>query len=175
MQRVHVIGGPGSGKTTLARRLSARLGAEAFDLDEVAYVGGAGAERSPADRRVSLEAILAKPAWVTAGKYVSWIDGLLESADAIVWLDVSWRIAAWRIVVRHVRASLAGTNRHPGWLLLLRFLRSTRRYYLDAAAVEEAEGVTRARTVRQLERYADKVVRCLSTRDVRLFLERARL
>jgi len=102
-----------------------------FDLDEIAYVGGAGPKRSLAERLSDISAIQSQPAWITDGIYLFWVDGLLQSADAIVWLDVPWRVAAWRIVVRHVRASLAGTNRHPGFGKLLRFLNGARRYYVD--------------------------------------------
>ena len=35
---------------------------------------------------------------------------LLEAADIIVFLDLPWRVAYWRIITRHLRASLAGTG-----------------------------------------------------------------
>jgi hypothetical protein len=85
-----------------------------IDLDEVAYVGGAGGKRALAERTADLTAIVARPAWITAEIYRWWADDLLRFADIIVWLDVAWCRAAWRIVLRHLRASMAGTNRHPG-------------------------------------------------------------
>jgi len=46
MRRIHIIGGPGSGKTTLATQLAAKLNAPTYDLDVVAFENGAGAKRN---------------------------------------------------------------------------------------------------------------------------------
>ena len=43
--RIHIIGGAGSGKTTLARRLGTLLDAPYYDLDEIGYEGGFTAKR----------------------------------------------------------------------------------------------------------------------------------
>ena len=43
--RIHIVGGPGSGKTTIALDLGRRLDVPAYDLDEVGYEGGAGDQR----------------------------------------------------------------------------------------------------------------------------------
>jgi adenylate kinase family enzyme len=165
---VHIIGGPGSGKSTLARQLGLQLGAEVVELDQVAY-GPGGAKRTLAERSASVRDILARPVWITEGIYLWWIEDLLCCADVIVWLDVSFRLAAWRIVTRHVRASLAGTNQHPGLRRLLAFLRGTYRYYAEPlseapAAADDDGAITRAHTARELGRYATKVVRFPSIR-----------
>ena len=71
---------------------------------------------------------------MTGSVFLGWTDELLRAADVILWLDVPWRVATWRIIARHVRASLAGTNRHPGILRLQRFLRIAKRYYRSSEA-----------------------------------------
>jgi molybdopterin-guanine dinucleotide biosynthesis protein len=171
IRRVHVVGGAGSGKTTLARRLVDRLGAPHHDLDAVGYEGGAGPKRSLEARLADVRRIAAEPSWVTEGIYLRWTEELLRAADLIVWLDVPWRVAAWRIVLRHVRADLTGTNRHRGYRKLARFVCGTRRYYLAAAppeptAPDDDFALSRAATAVALAPYAAKVVRCQSARDV---------
>ena len=144
------------------------------DLDEIGYVAGAGPKRPLSERLAAVSAIVAQPTWITEGIYLWWVDDLLRSADAIVWLDLPWRVAAWRITMRHVGMSLAGTNRHPGLRRLLRFLRSARTYYADASedtavAPDDDGAVTRARTTHHLAMYADRLVRCSNTAEIASF------
>jgi cytidylate kinase len=175
--RVHVAGGPGSGKTTLAQRLATRLGVAHHNLDAVGYEGGVGAKRSLEARLADVRRIAAEPAWITEGIFLWWTEELLRAADLVVWLDVPWRVAAWRLVLRHVRADLAGTNRHRGYRKLARFVRGSRGYYLAADPVEPAPpdddaAINRAATAAALAPYAAKVVRCRTTRDVEELVER---
>lgn len=114
-RRVHVVGGPGSGKSTLARRLGASLGVPVHGLDAVAYEGGAGRKRALAQRRADAARIAAEPGWVAEGAFLWWTDDIVRAADVVVWLDVPWRVAVWRIVRRHAHADLAGRNPHRGY------------------------------------------------------------
>jgi len=167
--RIHIIGGPGSGKTTLAHRLSSTLAIPAHDLDMIGYASGAGARRLLPDRLADVAAIARREGWITEGIFLWWMEELLRRADVIVWLDIPWRIAAWRIVARHARASLAGTNWHKGLRRLWRILRHARRYYTGRAitpmAPDDDAAVTREATAVVLAA-CPTVVRCRSTRDV---------
>ena len=173
-RRIHVLGGPGSGKTTVARDLGRQLGVTVHELDEVGYEDGVGGRRPLEVRLADVSAIAARSDWVTEGIFLGWTDELLRTANVILWLDVPWRVAAWRIVTRHVRASLAGTNRHPGSLKLLRFLRIARKYYREPeaqAVVPDNDGKnSRASTSCHLEQFAGKIVRCRTADDVAAFV-----
>lgn len=174
VRRIHILGGPGSGKTTLARMLAASLGAPAYDLDTVGYEQGAGA-KLPLQRRLSdVEEIGRQHVWITEGIYLWWVETLLERADVIVWLDVPWRVAAWRIIRRHALATLAGKNRHRGLRRLWRFLQNARRYdlgpFIQPAAPDDDAAVTRAATVDVLRRQSGKVVQLRTSRDVERWL-----
>ncbi|HEY8292076.1 MAG TPA: hypothetical protein VIG44_06295 [Thermomicrobiales bacterium] len=169
-QRIHIVGGAGSGKTTLARRLAAHRSVPIYDLDQVAYEGGAGAKRPLSARLADVRRIAAEPDWVTEGIYLWWTDELLRAADVVVWLDLPWRIGARRVVIRHLRASLAGTNRHRGIRKLLRFLRATRRYYHSKSpplSPDDDAATSRAATVAALAEHGAKVVHCRRPADVR--------
>src|SRR5512146_401928 len=125
--RIHMIGSPGSGKTTLARQVAGRLQVPCYDLDAVGYEGGAGTQRPLVTRLADVWQITMQPAWVTEGIYLGWTGALFEAAGQIVWLDLPWRIVSWRIFTRHAKAELRGNNRHSGWLKLYRFMQWCRR------------------------------------------------
>jgi adenylate kinase family enzyme len=79
-----------------------------------------------------MERILELPAWIVDCWYRGWTDQLLQAASVIVWLDLPWLVAAWRIVKRHILADRAGYIPHPGLRRLVAFLRSERRRFTDA-------------------------------------------
>jgi hypothetical protein len=174
-RRVHVTGGQGSGKSTLARRLGTLLDAPVYELDLVGWEAGTGRERPLEEKLARVREIAAQPRWVTEGTMLGWSDPLLRAADRIVWLDVPWGVALWRMLGRHVRADLARTNRHPGWGRLLRFLWYTRKYYLNRSpstpVPEDGEGnATRRRTAQRLARFPEKAARCRTEADIAAFL-----
>lgn len=82
-------------------------------------------------RRADVQRIGTEPSRITEGIFLWWCGPLAERAALIVWLYISWRVAALRIIRRHMMRSLAGTNRHRGMQNLVRFIRTTRHYYLD--------------------------------------------
>jgi adenylate kinase family enzyme len=171
MARIHIVGGPGSGKTTLARRLDAEFGVAAYDLDTFAYEGGAGCKRDLDMRRTDVARLADTPRWVTDGIYLWWCDPLAQHADVIVWLDVAWRVALFRIVRRHVVRSLAGDNPHRGVRKLMRFVWHTRRYYVARKPETRRDdgddgAITRIATRDWLTPHAAKVRRCRGQRDL---------
>jgi adenylate kinase family enzyme len=88
-QRIVVVSSAsGSGKTTVARALAARLGTEHVELD--ALVHGPGWIETPDDElRARIEPVVASAAWVIDGSYQRKLgDLVLGAATTIVWLDL---------------------------------------------------------------------------------------
>jgi adenylate kinase family enzyme len=108
--RVHLLGGTGSGKTTLAKTISARFQIPHYDLDQL------GSKYAGQDKDLlgAIIEVAEQPGWVAEGVYLIWTDPLFYRADYIVLLDIPWPIAAWRVIVRHFRRSIHGTNPYPG-------------------------------------------------------------
>lgn len=171
------MGGPGSGKTTLARRVAALLGTAVHEMDWVGWERDTGRERTVPEKLERVRAICGQAAWVTEGTMLGWTDPLLRSADLAVWLDVPWPVAVWRMLLRHIRAERAGGNPHPGWRRLFRFIWYTRHYYLDLhpgpPVPPNGEGrATRARTAARLAALGEKGVRCRTPSQLAALLKR---
>jgi adenylate kinase family enzyme len=146
MLKIHIIGGPGSGKTTLGKTIAARFHIPHHELDKVGWKNESW--RQTIDE---IFAIAQQPGWVTENIGLIWIDALLYQADYIVLLEVSWPVAAWRIIRRHISKTLRGINPYPT-KLLLPFLKDTREYYLSSLGADSPIAETRRQ---YLEEHAD--------------------
>jgi hypothetical protein len=119
-----IIGSSATGKTTLALRLSDRLGLPVFHLDSVAADGAdadpgalhapvddrpttAFAPRPLADRRRIVERMAEQPRWIAEGAFLGWTDPLLERAETIVWLDHLGLVTVTTRILDRVRRSRA--------------------------------------------------------------------
>jgi adenylate kinase family enzyme len=72
-KKIHLIGGPGSGKTSAGVALAHRFGLPHLDLDEIFWEREAttfGPQTAPAVRDAALAAFIAQRAWVVEGAYV---------------------------------------------------------------------------------------------------------
>jgi adenylate kinase family enzyme len=183
LHRIHIIGGAGSGKTTLACTLSARLNLPVYHLDEIYSKYGSESE-VPLDLLCAeVERIATQSAWITEGIYLLWTDKLLRTADVIIWLDIPWRKAARRLLVRYVWIGLTNPSSKPIFDKLVRLiyylwneiLWNERKYYrdrsiIDAGTLTDVNAQNRATTTQYLASYGDKLVRCCSPSEIETFL-----
>ena len=183
MRRIHITGGPGSGKTTFATRLAGELAVPVLKLDSLAFEREA--DRAAVDDIATIVsgladnvvAIAASESWVAEGTYVTWTKPLFERADVVVWLDVSWRPAAFRILKRHVLAELRRSNPFPGWMRLARFWLWSRRYYANTnPKAHNPWGTPETRTYLQqfLSAYPEKLIVCRNQTDLDRVVQRLR-
>ncbi|GHO85056.1 hypothetical protein KSZ_30620 [Dictyobacter formicarum] len=122
MVKVHILGGPGSGKTTLAQCISSRFHVPHYNLDKVNF------------KQVNEVDIAEQPAWVTEGIYLIFTEAMLYHADYIVVLTAPWPVLAQRMIRRHVLNSLRGTQDYPGLngiKALIKLIKDTRSYCLN--------------------------------------------
>jgi len=189
LSRIHIIGGPGSGKTTLARELGAYLGIEVHELDQVAFTGRDFQERPFPDRVAAIDAIADRPAWITEGLFVRWTDELLAHAKMIVWLDhVSWQRGFFRITRRFVESAVREAKKRQGLQRFARFgdyarhvkqlfqvFSSTRAYYAGKPYRATGRIESRLTTAAHLEPYAEKVIHCCTDESLAALIEYIRL
>ena len=106
--KIHIIGGPGSGKTFLAEKLSRELGIPHYDLDDVQWSNesGYGKKRDPRDRDALPDELLQRDDWIMEGVYYAWCGRCFEDADRIYLLEVPRRVYRYRIIRRFLRRKL---------------------------------------------------------------------
>ena len=107
--KIHIIGGPGSGKTYLAEKLSKELGIRHYDLDELQWDNRSdsyGVKREPDERDRLLADVLKKNDWIIEGVYYAWCQQCFSDADKIYVLSVPRYKYRYRISRRFIRRKL---------------------------------------------------------------------
>ncbi|GAM16039.1 AAA family ATPase [Mesobacillus selenatarsenatis] len=106
--KIHIIGSVGSGKTTLARSLSARFNLPHHELDNVVWkrTDMGDIRRSDRERDEYLKSIVNTDSWIIEGVHYEWVADSFENADMIIFLDLSYRKRKYRIIRRFILQKL---------------------------------------------------------------------
>jgi adenylate kinase family enzyme len=99
MRRVLIIGNSGGGKSTLARRLGAKLGLPVIHLDVLFWQAG-WIESDSDDFRLRTAEALTGAAWICDGDFGSSLDVRLPLADTVLWIDQPRWICVARAIWR---------------------------------------------------------------------------
>jgi adenylate kinase family enzyme len=120
--KIAIAGPTSSGKTTLARRLSALTGAPHIELDALFH----GPNWTPAEEhvfRARVSAAIDQQAWITDGNYKAIRDLTWGNADLVIWLDFPLPLTLVRLLRRtnrriRAREELWNGNRES-WRVML--------------------------------------------------------
>lgn len=94
MERIVIIGCPGSGKTTLSRALGEKLNLPVVHLDRLWWSRGwENVTREEFDAR--LENALNMEHWIIEGNYSRTLEARLKRCDTVIYLDYSRWICLW--------------------------------------------------------------------------------
>ena len=88
MKRVMIIGCPGSGKSTFARALEAKIGLPLYYLDMM-YWNPDRTTKPKEEFRTKLKEIVNLPKWIIDGNYGSTLEVRMEACDTVIFLDYS--------------------------------------------------------------------------------------
>jgi len=95
MRRVMIIGSPGAGKSTFARRLAVLTALPLKHLDAEYWLPG-WIEREPGEWQAKLAALVSEERWIIDGNYGSSLAPRAARADTIIHLDYSTARCLWR-------------------------------------------------------------------------------
>ena len=86
MNKIIVIGCPGSGKSTFSRKLSEKTGIPLYHLDMMYW----NEDKTTVDKSVFLErlgSVLQKDEWIIDGNYISTMEQRMLACDTVIFLD----------------------------------------------------------------------------------------
>ena len=103
--RIHLIGGPGSGKSYAAARLSSQFDVPAYALDDLFWdntASGYEVRAEPAARDRQLASLVERDGWIIEGVYYGWVAPSFAAADIIIAMTPSIGVRQWRVIKRFV-------------------------------------------------------------------------
>lgn len=102
MERIIIIGSCGAGKSTLAIKLSKKLGLPLVHLDKIKFVSN-WQERPKEEFDKLLICELEKPRWIIDGNYNRTIPLRMQYCDTVVFLDFPRLVCLWGVVTRVIK------------------------------------------------------------------------
>ncbi|EMS71897.1 hypothetical protein [Ruminiclostridium cellobioparum] len=161
MKKIYIIGIVASGKTTLARKLSQKLGIPWYELDCIIYNDHPGGrhKRTPEQQVELIHEIDKAGQWIVEGTYRQSCHCLLDMADTIIFLDPPLWKRKFRILKRFVKQQLGIEKCHykSNMKMLKLMYRWTGEF---EAGRQKFEGM--------LRQYKSKVVRVSGNSDLSL-------
>lgn len=151
MNRVIVIGCPGSGKSVFSRALAAKIGIPLFHLDTMNW----NADRTTVDKAVFLGRLneaLRGERWIIDGNYLSTMEMRMAACDTVFFLDYPLAVC-----LEGVRARRGKPRPDMPWIEEgedAEFIRFIENYALDS----------RPKVLELLEKYKEKEIYVFKTR-----------
>lgn len=107
--KIHIIGGSGTGKTFISKKLENKLKIPHYDLDNIFWDNTSnsyGIKTSAEKRDEKLNKILENDNWIIEGVYYKWLSQSFSKADYIFILKSNSLLYKYRIVMRFLKRKL---------------------------------------------------------------------
>ena len=117
IRSINICGSPGSGKTTLANKLSEVIGFEMYDLDSLFYHDNCIRNTINEDK-AALDQILVKDKIIIDGTYTSTIEHRFDKIDLFIFTKSS----QWKSLYRFIKRYISNKNLKCGERLTIKTL-----------------------------------------------------
>ncbi|KOP78695.1 DNA topology modulation protein FlaR [Lysinibacillus sp. FJAT-14745] len=160
-QKIHIIGSVGSGKTTLAKELSATLNIPYYELDNVVWKRqNSGDSRRTDPQKVDyLNNIIFTNAWIIEGVHnEDWVAESLSNAELIIFLDTNYFIRIYRIIKRFTlqKLGLEKSNYTPTFAIFIKMFKWNRHF----------EEISKPNFYQKYGMYSDKLLVITNKREL---------
>lgn len=103
MKRVMITGGPGAGKSTLARQLGDATGLPVTHIDQIAWLPG-WQLRPREETAEIMHELQNRESWIIDGQYSLSMEHREQRADTIIFVDLPVTLRFWRVIKRIARS-----------------------------------------------------------------------
>jgi len=115
MNKILVIGIPGSGKSTFANKLGKELNREVIHLDKLYRKTGWVVAYTKTEWVELVKNLVSKEQWIMDGNYTNTLDIRLSAADTVVFLNFNKFICLYRVWLRcYKKDPLLGIDKAEG-------------------------------------------------------------
>lgn len=161
MKRICIIGGSGTGKTTLANNLGKQLKLPVYHIDGIHYLKDWEVRNKDERDRIILEKI-DEDKWITDGTYNSTLKQRLEKADFIIYLDYSSIAQIKGVLGRFIRnrgkekQEIPGCNEKMSWeffLWVVNWRKNKRKTIIENIKEVDNDKIYIFKTRRQLNKW----------------------
>ena len=106
MKKIYIIGPVGSGKTTLAKKISSKLNIKMYELDKIVWNDDENIKRTDEEVLKIFNEIIKQDSWIIedVGRTI-FIDGL-KMADIVYYIDLKPIIIYKRCVLRWIKQKI---------------------------------------------------------------------
>jgi len=109
ISKIHILGGPGAGKTYLSKKLSKKLHIKSYNLDKIVWDKKSHYFDKQIPKRTrdrKLEKILKNKSWIIEGVYYDWLLKSFRKADLIIIIKPNVFLRDMQIIKRFILKKL---------------------------------------------------------------------
>lgn len=104
--KILIVGTVGTGKTTLARKLSKEYNIKYYEIDSIVHDDINKKKRTPQQQNEIISNINKEDGWIIEGVLRENLEYLLETAEKIIYLDIPKNIRNKRILTRYIKQKI---------------------------------------------------------------------
>lgn len=104
--KILIVGTVGTGKTTLARKLSKEYNIKYYEIDSIVHDDVNKKKRTPQQQNEIISNINKEDGWIIEGVLRENLEDLLEIAEKIIYLDIPKNIRNKRILTRYIKQKI---------------------------------------------------------------------